>query len=68
LITNEIVFKIFKTLGLCFLGSFWRHKPEAGGFCLCVDLIIRGVSRDGGKEGTLRRSRFSFAGLVEGVK
>src|ERR1017187_9275582 len=25
--------------------SFGRHKPEAGGFCLDLKLIIRGVSR-----------------------
>jgi hypothetical protein len=28
-----------------FFGAFGRHKPEAGGFCLDIGLIIRGVSR-----------------------
>jgi hypothetical protein len=26
-----------------------RHKPEAGGFCLFLKLIIRGVSSDGAR-------------------
>ena len=40
-----MICKIFKTLELCFLWSFGRHKPVAGGFCLDLSLIIRGVSR-----------------------
>ena len=46
--TKEIICKIFKTLKLRFLWSFGRHKPEAGGFCLYLGLIIRGVSSDEG--------------------
>src|ERR1035437_6718001 len=42
---KEIICKIFKTLELWFLWSLGRHKPEAGGFCLYLGLIIHGVSR-----------------------
>ena len=42
---KEMICKIFKTQELWILWSFGRHKPEAGGFCLYLSLIIHGVSR-----------------------
>src|SRR6266702_8805692 len=44
--TNRIIRKIFKTLELWSLWSLGRHKPEAGGFCLCLvncTLRVKGV-------------------------
>jgi|ERR1017187_8571483 hypothetical protein len=45
--TKEIICKIFKTLELWSLWSLrGRHKPEAGGFCLDLPLIIRRRVKD----------------------
>jgi hypothetical protein len=46
--TNDIFFRIFQTKELWTFWSFGRHKPEAGGFCLDLSLIVRGVSSEGG--------------------
>jgi hypothetical protein len=51
--TKTIIFKIFKTLGLWSLWGLGRHKPAAGGFCLYLTSIIRGVSSGGAVLGVL---------------
>ena len=38
--TKEMICKTFKTLELWFRWSFGRHKPEAGGFCLDLRLLL----------------------------
>jgi hypothetical protein len=58
--TKEIICKIFKTLELWDLWSFGRHKPEAGGFCLDLLLIIHGVSSAGGDDHHLHGLRIAF--------
>src|SRR6185437_463431 len=48
-----------------FFGAFGRHKPGAGGFCLDLGLIIRGVSRAGGRATGLALMSGLFKGADE---